>query len=181
MQQSDDYITRSFEVFIRLGLMLALAVWCFQIVRPFISPIVWGIIIAVALNPLYVWMLPRFKGKRGLTATVLTVLALGLLLTPAIELSGAMVVNARQLADNVKDGSLEIPPPPDRVKNWPVIGERVHESWALASENITDALSTYEAQIKAAGSWMLSTAAGAGLGTGEERDRREISKRNTAE
>ena len=164
MPQSDDYVTRSFEVFIRLGLMLALVVWCFQIVRPFISPIVWGIIIAVALNPIYVWMLPRFKGKRGLTATVLTLLALGLLLTPAIKLSGTMVENARELAGNVKDGSLEIPPPPERVKNWPVIGERVHESWALANENITDALSTYEVQIKSAGSWLLSTAAGAGLG-----------------
>ncbi|MCZ6831601.1 MAG: AI-2E family transporter [Gammaproteobacteria bacterium] len=164
MQKTDDYVARSFEVFIRLGLMLGLVVWCFQIVRPFISPIVWGMIIAIALNPIYTWLLPKFKGHRGLTATVLTLVVLGTLLTPALQLSGAMVENAQQLAANVKDGSLDIPPPPEAVKGWPLIGERTHEAWALANENLTEALGKYEDQIKAAGRWLLSTATGAGLG-----------------
>jgi predicted PurR-regulated permease PerM len=163
MQKSDDYVARSLEVFIRLGLILGLVVWCFQIVRPFITPIVWGMIIAVAMNPIYMWLLPKFKGKRGLTATLLTALTLGLLLAPAIQLSGAMVQNAQELAEEVKDGSLNIPPPPEKVKTWPVIGEKTHAAWSLANDNLSDALSTYEEQVKAVGSWLLQKAAGAGL------------------
>jgi predicted PurR-regulated permease PerM len=164
MQQSDDYVSRSFEVFIRLGLMLALTIWCFQIVRPFIAPIVWGMIIAIALNPLYMWLLPKFGGRRGLCATVLTLVALGALLTPAIELSGALVHNAHEISENVKSGSLDVPPPPEGIKEWPVIGERTHKAWTLANQNLSDALSTYEEQIKSAVGWLLSKAAGAGLG-----------------
>jgi predicted PurR-regulated permease PerM len=141
-----------------------LVVWCFQIVRPFITPIVWGMIIAIALHPLYLWLLPKFGGRRGLCATVLTLAALGALLTPAINLSGALVDNARAIAHEVKDGSLDIPPPPEGVKNWPVIGERAYEAWALANENLSAALSTYEEPLKAVGGWLLSTATGAGLG-----------------
>ena len=45
---NNAYVTQAFEVFIRLGLIFALVVWSFQIVRPFITPIVWGMIIAMA-------------------------------------------------------------------------------------------------------------------------------------
>ena len=108
--------------------------------------------------------MPRFKGRRGLTATVLTLVALGALLTPAIQLSGAMVQNAKVFAEEVKDGSLNIPPPPEAVQGWPLIGERTYEAWNLANENLSAALSTYQEPLKTAGSWLLSTAAGAGLG-----------------
>lgn len=37
------------EVAIRLGLLLLLATWCFLIVAPFVLPVMWGIIIAVAV------------------------------------------------------------------------------------------------------------------------------------
>ena len=95
---------------------------------------------------------------------MLTVVALGALMTPAIQLSAAMVNNAQSLAEDVKDGSLEIPPPPEAVKGWPLVGEKIYEAWSLSNENLTAALSTYQEPIKSAGSWLLSTAAGAGLG-----------------
>ena len=49
-QPSNDklFVARALEATIRIGLVVLLLYWCFQIGRPFIQIIVWGIIIAVA-------------------------------------------------------------------------------------------------------------------------------------
>ena len=52
------------EVAIQIGLIALLALWCFQIAAPFISPIVWAGIIAIGVYPLYLWL----KDKTGLSA-----------------------------------------------------------------------------------------------------------------
>ena len=37
-------------------------------------------------------------------------------------------------------GTLEVPPPPARVAEWPIVGDRVHAFWAAASRNLDTAL-----------------------------------------
>ncbi|MDH5209524.1 MAG: AI-2E family transporter, partial [Burkholderiaceae bacterium] len=47
------FLRLTVEAAIRIGLLAALTLWCFSIARPFLVPIVWGTIIAVALYPVY--------------------------------------------------------------------------------------------------------------------------------
>ncbi len=56
------------DIAIRLGVLAVLVAWCFQILRPFVSPIVWGIIIAVALYPVYQKLNAKLGDRRKLTA-----------------------------------------------------------------------------------------------------------------
>ena len=58
------FLNRALETTIRIGLVALLAVWCFRIVEPFIIPLVWGLIIAVASHPAYV-RLRTLLGGRG--------------------------------------------------------------------------------------------------------------------
>ena len=53
-QASDGKLSvqRAVEAAIRIGLVFLLAAWCFLIVEPFIIPILWGMIIAIACHPL---------------------------------------------------------------------------------------------------------------------------------
>ena len=64
----DVSVSRVVETGIRLGLLVLLATWCFQIMRPFLIPIVWGGIIAVALYPAYLWLSRRLGGRQVLAA-----------------------------------------------------------------------------------------------------------------
>ena len=51
-ESGDFAIARtSAEVAIRVGLLLVLVYWCFSIAEPFLVPIVWGMVIAVAVIP----------------------------------------------------------------------------------------------------------------------------------
>jgi predicted PurR-regulated permease PerM len=152
------------ETTIRIGLVLLLVVWCFQIVRPFVTPILWGFIIAVAVVPAYLRLAKALGGRRKLAATLLVLLGLALFIVPAMKLSGTMVAGLRDLADAFRSGELRIPPPPERVAGWPLVGERLAAFWSLAASNLEAALQQLAPQLKTLGSWLISAAAGVGLG-----------------
>ncbi|GMQ89650.1 MAG: AI-2E family transporter [Gammaproteobacteria bacterium] len=159
------FIERTLEAAIRIGLVFLLIAWCFTIVRPFITPVIWGIIIAVAAYPGHKWVEAMLGGRPRLSATLVTLLMLVIVIAPTVMLSGTLVDTVKLLAMDLNDdGTLTIPPPPDSIMGWPLIGEQLHSFWNLASENIQAALSQIGPQIKVVGTWLLATAAGAGFG-----------------
>jgi len=155
---------RTMDAAIRISLLALLILWCFQIVRPFIMPVLWGAIMAVAIYPLFVKAYTAFGGRQKLTATLITLLALAILIVPTVMLSGSMVESSKALATDIEAGTLTVPPPSDKVKDWPLIGEKLHGAWSLASTNLEGALEKFKPQVEATGKWLLSAAAGVGGG-----------------
>ena len=117
-QSSDGKLSvqRAVEAAIRIGLVFLLAAWCFLIVEPFIIPILWGMIIAIACHPLYGWMQNKLGGRGKLAATIFTLLALALLITPTVMLVDTVANTTQTLSKDLHDGTLTIPPPPASVR-----------------------------------------------------------------
>ena len=67
------FLNRSLEATIRIGLLLIITIWCFKIVEPFITTIIWGAIIAVAAHPLYLRLRTTIGERHKLAATVFTI------------------------------------------------------------------------------------------------------------
>ena len=146
------------EVVIRLGLLMLLAAWCFMIVYPFILPIMWGIIIAVAVFPLFTKLRSALGGRNKLAAIVYTIFALALLVTPTVMISGSMIDTAQVLIDKHEQGTLTVAPPDESVKDWPVIGEQVSDVWTQASQNLDTTVEKYKPQLKAVSEKVVATA-----------------------
>ena len=83
---------------IRVGLLLVLVYWCFTIAEPFLVPIVWGMIIAVAVHPGYDRLRHRLGERGGLAAWIVTLLLLVVLIVPLTVLSRALIDNGAGLA-----------------------------------------------------------------------------------
>ena len=158
------FLRRALESSIRIGLVLFLVLWCFQIARPFLPPIVWGIILAIATQPIYAALCRAMGGRRSLAAAILVVGALLVLIVPSVLLTTNVVESASQLAEEMKAGTLEVPPPPAGVADWPIVGDRAHAFWAAASRNLDTALDPLHPQLKAVGRWALEAGASAGFG-----------------
>ncbi len=158
------FMKNALEATIRIGLVVLLALWCFNIVRPFISTILWGVIIAIALLPTFERFADRLPLRRGLSAGMFTVILLVLLIGPVWMLTETMVEATSRLSSELTEGQLTIPPPGDRVANLPVVGDELHDLWLLASENIEAAVAQVGPQLRQSGKWLLSAAAGAGFG-----------------
>jgi len=158
------FLNRTVEATVRLGLIAILVIYCFQIVQPFIIPVVWGVIIAVAVHPNYQWLRRVLGERRTLAATLFVILALVLLIMPTFMLSDTLVTGVTGLARSLSEGAVIIPMPPESVAGWPLIGEPLDKFWRLASVNLAGALGEIGPQLKVLGKWLLSGAAGAGIG-----------------
>jgi len=154
----------SIDVVIRLALIAALVVWCFQIFQPFIMPIMWGVIIAVAISPLFGKLASLTGGRRGLTAFVFTLLAIALIIVPSYQVTDSVVRTALDLENKIDEGTLTVPAPTESVREWPVIGERVYDAWEAASANLSAARERYEPQLEAVRTRALNMAGGLAAG-----------------
>ncbi|MGD9173993.1 MAG: AI-2E family transporter [Desulfobacterales bacterium] len=165
-QSSNDklIVTRALEATIHVGLVVLLLYWCFQIGRPFLQIIVWGIIIAVAIHPWYDRLKSALGGRGRLAATLIALFALIVLLVPAYMLSGSLINTAQEYSAQLEARTLKVPPPSESVRSWPVIGEPLYKSWSLASDNLGAALSKMTPQLKKFGMPLLTAAAGVGVG-----------------
>ncbi len=158
------FLTRVVEATVRIGLIALLAAWCFRIMEPFVVPMIWGLIIAVAAHPAYVYLCSLLGGRRVLAAVLVVIIGLVVLVVPAVVLSGTMVNGVRDLMDGFDQGTIRVPPPPAGVAAWPVVGEPIHAFWSGAADNLESALLQIAPQIRAGASWLLGAAAGLGVG-----------------
>jgi predicted PurR-regulated permease PerM len=154
---------RTVEAAIRIGVIAGLIAWCFIIARPFLVPIIWGAIIAVAVFHGYEWLQTGLGGRRITAAVLITLLMLVVLVVPSVLLGESLVRGARNVVDSFQSGELHIPPPPDSVARWPLIGEPIAKAWTLASEDLEAALRQASPLLKGFGSWLLGAVGGAGL------------------
>lgn len=149
---------------IQIGLIALLTVWCLYIAGPFIGPVLWGIIIAIGSYPLYRWLQARLGLSDGWAATLFTVLMLVIVITPTIMLSGALLEEVQGLSEDMKEKSLVIPPPPEAVTDWPIIGKKLSAFWTQASLDPKETLGQFEPQLRKMRKWLYGAAAGAGIG-----------------
>ena len=162
--QEREFLNMATEATIRIALVALLAVWCFQIVRPFVLPVVWAIIIATAVFPAYRWLCRMMGGRERLAAVVLTLTGLILLIVPSLLSAGSLVENASWLSKGLRDGTLEVPLPPEHIATWPLVGEKLHGFWALAHVNLMGALQQLGPHVAPFAGGVFSAAAGVGLG-----------------
>ena len=157
------FVNRAIEAAVRIGVLAVLLLWCFALAEPFLVPIVWGVIIAVATYPAYRRFEARMGGRRVLASTLFTFFMIVVVVVPSAILADSLASGVREAAAAFQAGTLEIPSPPERVRSWPFVGENLHAFWELASENIEEAAQELRPTIKAMGKWLLGVAAGAGV------------------
>lgn len=148
---------------LRLAVVALLMFWCALLLRPFLIPVLWGIIIAIGVYP-FCRRLSALLGHRDKLAAVLfTVVAFALLIVPAWFLADSAVRGVQVLSERLTSGDLTLPPPPDSVASWPVVGEPLHRVWSQAATNLQGAVKRIEPELREHGAAVLSAAAGIGL------------------
>ena len=78
------------DVLIRAGLILAMAMLCYQVLSPFLTLMVWALILAVTLYPLHQALASKIGGKQGLAATLLVVVGIVLIVVPTAMLLSSL-------------------------------------------------------------------------------------------
>jgi predicted PurR-regulated permease PerM len=156
--------TRWIELVIRLSVLALLLYLALTLVRPFLTIVIWSVVLVVALYPLYERMVDLLGGRRRLAAILLTLVCLLVVIGPATWLVLSLLDGIGTLSERFDLSNPVLPEPHESVKAWPLIGEQVYQFWHLASNNLSAALAKIAPHLKPIGSSVLIIATGAGAG-----------------
>jgi len=151
------FLNRGIDLAIRLALLATIVVACFNIFRPFLTPVVWALIIAVALYPLFLKLKKLVGGRNRLAGVIFIVVSLTVILVPTWMLTESLIDGTVSLGGQLEDGTFVVSPPPEKVKTWPIIGEKLHTTWDAANRNLDAVLKKFEPQLKTVGAWLIHT------------------------
>ncbi len=157
--EREEKVNLAIEIAIKVG-MLALVIYLsYLIAKPFMAMVVWGIIIAVGINPLVTMLEKRFGHRKKIIIAITVAVIAGLIL-PTYALSGKTIETSKHIIHVMEEGNITIPPPTEQVKEWPLIGKKTYTLWNNASHNLKKTLAPFSKDIKKGLTTLLSSIGG---------------------
>jgi len=140
-----------------LALLIAL---CVQLLLPFVGLLVWTIILAICFKPLH----DRLMTRRGLSsrrsAVIIGTGLSALVLVPTAIAAFSAASSIPEVVATFQSGDRDVPPPPARLKELPIIGERANAAWTQAATDMPAFAKAHSAQIAGFTKTLLGIAAG---------------------
>lgn len=137
-----------FETILQLGLVFLIIGFCFNLLSPFVTPLLWAIIFAIILFPLFNVLQKKLKGKKSLSATFIILSILAIIILPSISFFAGVTSSIMEAKAGIDAGTLKIEAPGQAIKEWPVIGDKAYDFLYSASTNIEKTLVEHKEQIK---------------------------------
>lgn len=145
-----------------LALLAGSTIW---VMSPFLTSILWAVIVCVATWPILLRLERLLGGRRRLAVAIITGAILLVVFVPVTLALATIVNNARNITAGIKSfESVALPPPPAWLSAIPFAGERIGAEWtrfsALDASQRTAAVTPY---AQAALQWFAGQAGSIGL------------------
>ncbi|EMS32867.1 hypothetical protein C943_00873 [Mariniradius saccharolyticus AK6] len=137
-----------FHYAIQLLALALLLVWCFYIIQPFISILVWAAVLSTTLFPLHETLKRKLNNRNALSAAIITFLLMLVIIGPSVWILTATAGEFKELVDEFRAGELHVPPPPEKVASWPIVGNKVYGLWTEASSSLSATVSNHQEELR---------------------------------
>ncbi|MGO8838722.1 MAG: AI-2E family transporter [Limisphaerales bacterium] len=145
--------------------LLVLLAGCLIVLRPFVSALLWAVILCFSSWPVYRRLL-RWLGNRGtLAAFAMTLGMVLIVLLPFVIVGTTLADNVTQLTDAAKRWVANGPPaPPEWLARVPVVGPQATDYWQSMAADSSKLWTEAQRIIEPASAWLLK--GGLALGGG---------------
>lgn len=151
------------DLAIRIALIAGVVWVSLALLRPIMPLMAWAVILAVAVHPVFAVLRRRLRLPRGLAATLVSLVLLALLLLPVVMLATSAIGTLEGYSKLLAEGGHLLPSPPESIREWPLIGQRLHDLWTHANEDVRPLLTGHVEQLASVGRWVGRIAAGVTL------------------
>lgn len=118
-----------------LALMLLL-VGCFFVLRPFMTALMWAMILAYSLHPMQRMFTRWFRGSRTLAACLVTLTVTIVLAGPVVFIGVSLAQDGKDLAVATRNWFMAAPEqPPEWVSQAPIVGDEIDGYWKGFAED----------------------------------------------
>lgn len=144
------------EILLPLLLVALLIVLCVQLLAPFIGLLLWTIILAVCFYPVHLRLQKRMSNR--MSAILIGVVLSAFILVPTVIAAVSAASTVPELVSTVQSGDRQISPPPDRLKDLPLVGAKAHTLWTQASNDMPAFAKQYRPQLASFTKWLVAQA-----------------------
>jgi predicted PurR-regulated permease PerM len=148
-----------FETILQLGIVFLILGFCITLLLPFMMPILWAIILAIVLYPMFDFLQKKLKGRKSLASFIITITLLALIILPTVAFFNSVTSSVVDLKTGIENGTIKVATPGQNIKDWPIIGDKAYNFLYSLSTDMEKGLLEYKAQILELSKAILSKAA----------------------
>jgi predicted PurR-regulated permease PerM len=155
---------RTPENILTIVALALIVVGCIMILLPFLSAILWAVIVCFSTWRVYERLLQLLRGKTHFAAAIMTLLLAAVLLVPFIIVGASLGENMDNLSGALHRLKAEgFPAPPEWVAGLPLVGPKLDALWRGSEADSTSLFDYARKLATPVSKWLLS----AGLAFGE--------------
>ena len=146
--------------------LLLLLAGCLLVLRPFVSALLWAVVLCFSSWPVYRRLLAWLGNRNSIAAFVMTMGMVLIILLPFVIVGVTLADNVNQLTDATKRWVENGPPaPPDWLARMPVVGQQATAYWQSMAADSSKLWTEAQRIIEPASAWLLrgGLALGGGL------------------
>ncbi len=158
-------LTTKLEQSIGWIVLLLLLGGCLLVMRPFVSALLWAVVLCFSTWPVYRRLLALLRNRRSLAALVMSLGMILVILLPFLIVGVTLADDVRELAAATRQWFAQGPPePPAWIAKVPVVGQQVTEYWQSLAQDTTKLWTEAQRFIEPVSTWLLKV--GLALGRG---------------
>ena len=180
------------EQWILLVVLVVLVAGCYLVLQPFVSAVLWAIILCCTTWPVFDGLQRLTRGRTTLAALLITLVVALVVLAPFVVVGVSLTENANELVGQAKRFIDAGPPDPPRwVGRIPLVGANIEDYWSGIAHDSASLIADLKQYVAPLQSLALASIAALGRGVLElalsifiafffYRDGRAITERLTA-
>ena len=146
-------------------LLLALLAGCLLVLRPFVSALLWAVVLCFSSWPVYRRLLGFVRNRRTLAALLMTLAMVVVILLRVVIIGLSLADNVNQLTTAAKDWvQNDSHAPPEWLARVPVVGPRAADTWQSLAGDRAKLWAEAQKFIEPVSAWLIKR--GLALGGG---------------
>ena len=148
---------RRFDRMVGLVSLAALVVGILLVLRPFLSSVLWAIVLTYSTWPVFARVREFVRGRAGIAATAMTVLLTLVIVFPVTIVVLSLGESIAPVFDAVRRWlAAGLPPPPPWVSQLPLIGATAHAYWISLAGDTSRLVADLLRLLEPLKSWLVS-------------------------
>jgi predicted PurR-regulated permease PerM len=157
-----------FERTLGISVLILLLGGCLLVIRPFITALIWAVVLSYSLWPLYRRLVNLVRGRRTLAAALMACFLVAVVVLPFVVVGFTLADNVQDLKTAIQKWLEQGPPePPSWLGKVPVVGQSAVEEWKAIMADSSVLLQKAKPLIESTSLWLLKSGFALGRGVVE--------------
>ncbi len=163
MDKITNSTKKTVELIIRISILILLLFYCFEILAPFVMPVLWAIIIAVSVFPIHKALKKKLGGREKLSAIIITLAILSFIFVPVGFFISSISDTIIDLKNQAESGAIHLNQPNQIIETWPIIGKPLYNFLENASGSITTIFQKHQDEVLSIAKTVMLGIVGSGV------------------